>query len=198
MNSKKFESLISHSRFSRYLIATNNDSKKAQNLYLANLRVAQSLHPLVGLLEIIIRNKINQVLTNHFNDTHWIINEVNGFMLHPSLTKIDYTTGRTVQDQWLRSEVNRARTRLIQANKTVTVGKIIAEQSFGFWTQLFDTKYYRLLAGRPIQIFSGLPTNYGRREIANDLNSVRRLRNRINHNEPICFDKIVIWISRQF
>jgi hypothetical protein len=156
---------------------------------LANLKVAESLHPLLGLTEIVLRNKIDQVLAAYFNDTDWILNQINGFMSDPTLVKTDPRTGRQVPDQWIKKEVTKARNRLTDSHTPVTVGKIISEQTFGFWTELFDTKYYRLLAGRPIQIFSGLPVTYGRREIAQDLTIIRRFRNRINHNEPICFDQ---------
>jgi hypothetical protein len=33
-----------------------------------------------------------------------------------------------------------------------------------------------------------LPAGYGRKEVIDELDKVRRFRNRINHNEPICFN----------
>ena len=36
-------------------------------------------------------------------------------------------------------------------------------------------------------IFKKLPSGYGRKEINDIIVQVRELRNRINHNEPICF-----------
>jgi hypothetical protein len=41
-----------------------------------------------------------------------------------------------------------------KANSKVTSGKIIAEQTLGFWTDLFEVHHYRLLKGKPIQIFN--------------------------------------------
>lgn len=32
-----------------------------------------------------------------------------------------------------------------------------------------------------------MPSGYGRKEVNDELGRVRRFRNRINHNEPICF-----------
>ncbi len=186
MDALKFEELISRPRFARYMIAASNKPKKAQKLYLRNLKVAQALHPLLGLVEIVLRNKLNSVLENHFNDPDWILNQLNGFMADPSLIKTN-RQGITVADQWLKQEVIKAKNQLNGAGTPVTVGKIIAEQTFGFWTEFFDRKYYRLLAGRPIQIFTGLPAGYGRQNISQDLNTIRKFRNRINHNEPICF-----------
>ena len=74
-----------------------------------------------------------------------------------------------------------------KANSKVTNGKIIAEQTLGFWTDLFEVHHYRLLKGKPIQIFKHLPSGYGRKEVNDELARVRRFRNRISHNEPICF-----------
>ena len=188
MNFQKFEVLISQSRVSRYLAATGGNQRKAQKLYLANLRVAQAFHPLLGLLEITLRNKIDSALSIHFGNPNWILTEVNGFMADPSITKYDKKVKSQVPDHWLKKEVLKAKTRLTTLQTPITVGKIIAEQSFGFWTEFFETKYYRVLLGTPIQAFTGLPSTYGRKEVSQDLNTIRKFRNRINHDEPICFN----------
>lgn len=36
-------------------------------------------------------------------------------------------------------------------------------------------------------MFQKLPSNYGRKEVYETLNLIRNFRNRINHNEPVCF-----------
>ena len=189
MDFQNFERLFSPARISRYMLAASNEKSRAQKLYVANLKVAQSFHPLLGVIEIVIRNRINSLLSNHFNDPDWIINQVSGFMADSSLMKTNRTTGRPEPDQYLRKEVNKAINRFRQTNTMITSGKIIAEQTFGFWTELFETKYYRLIAGRPIQIFTALPPANNRRTILNELTLIRLFRNRINHNEPICFNQ---------
>lgn len=70
----------------------------------------------------------------------------------------------------------------------VSSGKVIAEQSFGFWTSLFETHHYRLINGSPIHAFPNKPTNANRKLINQKLNRIREFRNRIYHNEPICFN----------
>ena len=76
-------------------------------------------------------------------------------------------------------------------NKSTTINsnRILAEQSLSFWTELFEKKYYKLLKGRPIQIFKNLPPNISRVDILNILTKIRKFRNRIYHNEPICFNE---------
>lgn len=41
---------------------------------------------------------------------------------------------------------------------------------------------------KPIQIFQSLPVGHGRKEVNDEMDKVRRFRNRIKHNEPICFN----------
>ena len=47
--------------------------------------------------------------------------------------------------------------------------------------------FYRILSGRPIQIFGNLPANTNRIDVLNRLNKIRNFRNRISRSEPICF-----------
>ncbi|MDD2794174.1 MAG: hypothetical protein PHD73_13415, partial [Sediminibacterium sp.] len=89
--------------------------------------------------------------------------------------------------RFLLNSVKRAEKKLIKRGIGVTSGRIISEQTFGFWTDIFENHHYKLLRGRPIKIFKNLPSGYGRTEVLNELNKVRQFRNRINHNEPICF-----------
>ncbi len=188
MEFSNFRRYFSAARVNRYLLATDNSESRAVKLYKANLETSQAFHPLLGVFEVILRNRLNDILTFHFEDSNWIINQKIGFMSDPSLR---FTYKRTRQpriNDFLKREVNKAEKRLRKTRMPITSGKIIAEQTFGFWTDLFEVHHYRLLKGRPIQIFNSLPVGYGRKEINDKLDKVRRFRNRINHNEPICFN----------
>lgn len=187
MQFQKARLYLSSQRIDRYLLAAGNNKIKAIKLYKANLTIAQAFHPLLGVLEVILRNRINTILSAHFTDPNWIITQKAGFMNDPSLIHADRRTGRTVINDFLRSSVQKAEHRFKRRGIPITNGKIIAEQSFGFWTDLFEVHHYRLLSGRPIQIFEYLPSGHGRRAACERLNKIRQLRNRINHNEPICF-----------
>ena len=182
---------LSNPRMQRFLDSTESKTK-AVRLYKANLRIAQSIHPLLGILEVILRNRLNEILSNHFVDNDWIINQISGFMSDPALRFTHKRTGRIRINNYLKKEIEKAQKRIRKSGATVTNGKVIAEQTMGFWTNLFEVHHYKLLSGKPIKIFNNLPPGYGRKEILNDLNTIRRLRNRINHNEPICFDGTVV------
>lgn len=77
---------LSNSRYNRYLIATGNDNDRARKLYNANIRLAQAFHPILSQFEVILRNSLNTILSSHFRDPDWIINQKNGFMRHLSLS----------------------------------------------------------------------------------------------------------------
>jgi hypothetical protein len=188
MKFRDFRQYFSSARVHRYLLATNNSTSKAVKLYKANLKISQAFHPLLGILEVILRNRLNDILTSHFTDPDWILNQKAGFMSDPSLKFTYKRTGIKKTNDFLKREINKAERRLQKTSTPITSGKIIAEQTLGFWTDLFEVHHYRLLKGKPIQIFHLLPAGHGRKEVNEELDKVRRFRNRINHNEPICFN----------
>lgn len=118
-------------------------------------------------------------ISGYFSDPNWIINQANGFMNDNSLKKSNF---------FLKRRVKRAKRTIKRKGGTITPGKVIAEQSFGFWTSLFDKHHYRLIGGVVIQAFENKPSKVNRSILSQQLNRVRRFRNRIYHNEPICFD----------
>lgn len=188
MRFQKVRLYLSSSRIDRYLIATENNASKSARLYKANLKIAQSFHPILGILEVTLRNRINTILSGYFTDPDWIINQKTGFMIDSSLTYRDYRTKKMVTNDYLKSSVEKSEKRFRRLKIPVTSGKIIADQTLGFWTDLFELSHYRILRGRPIQVFNHLPAGIGRIDVCERLNKVRKFRNRINHNEPICFN----------
>lgn len=184
-----FEKYLSSPRMERYLFAKNFDKELCISLYKSNLNISKSFHPIIGIFEVVLRNEINNTLSKHFNDTEWILNQQNQFMIHPSLSYYDKKSGKVIDNRFIFNSVKNAKDKLSKNFNLITSNKVIAEQSLGFWTELFEKNYYKILKGRPIKIFKNLPANVNRIEVLNILNRIRKFRNRINHNEPICFNK---------
>ena len=86
---------------------------------------------------------------------------------------------------YLKKQVENTERKLRQRGLAVTSGKIIAEQTFGFWTDLFEPHHFRLIGASSINAFDNLPAAGSRGLVAAKLREVRKFRNRINHNEPI-------------
>lgn len=179
MDYTKLEEYLSKPRLDRYLLSCSNSQTRAIKLYAENIKVSQAFYPLMNLFETFLRNKINDNLTNYFADSAWIINQKTGFMSHPTLGN-KYRLKKCVED----AEFN--------IRGTITPGKIIAEQSLGFWTSLFEPRHYSLIRGSVISCFPNKPTSTNRNDISNYLKRIREFRNRIYHNEAICFNNITI------
>ena len=92
------------------------------------MKLAQAFHPLLGALEVILRNRINTILTAHFSDPDWIVNQKTGLMADPSLTHIDRRTGRRITNDFLKSSVEKSERRFRRLRVPITSGKIIADQ----------------------------------------------------------------------
>ena len=170
---------FSRPRQNRYLIATLNDKKRAKRLYNANIRLAQSIHPILTQFEVVLRNSLNIQLSSYFIDNDWIINQKNGFMKNPSLAHSRY---------FIKNSIIKTERKLNRRGIPVTSGKIISDQTFGFWIALFLSHHYALIGGQPIQIFAHKPTSEDRASIYSKLDDVRKFRNRVNHCEPLCFN----------
>jgi hypothetical protein len=188
MNYKKFSRIYSISRVSRYQKAANGNKKKAMAMYYANARMAQAFQPLISFFEVVLRNQLHYALAHHFNDVQWLVNQKNSFMSDVSLTHTVKKTGKLKVNDFLKSEVERSERTLIGKKRNVTAGRVIAELNFGFWNSLYETHHYALLKGVPCTIFKILPAGVGRKEVNQMVKQIRDLRNRISHNEPLCFN----------
>lgn len=178
MDYAQLEKYISHERLNRFLRACGNSKNKAQKLYKINLRVSQSFYPILNLFEIFLRNAVSEQISTHFNDPEWIVNQKNLFMVHVSLQP----------DCYLLKQVEKAEREIRRRRVPVTASKVIAEQTFGFWTALFDAKHFPLTGGSSLIAFPYKPANINRSKMAAKIRKIREFRNRIYHNEPICFN----------
>ena len=169
---------LSRPRYNRYLVATSNDNERAKKLYNANIRLAQSFHPILSQFEVVLRNSLNLKLSTHFGDIDWIINQKSGFMRHNSLRNSNF---------FLKTSIQKTENKLNRRKIPITSGKIISDQTFGFWIAFFLAHHYALVAGQPIHIFAHKLPIEDRASIYSKLDEIRSFRNRVNHCEPICF-----------
>ncbi len=192
MNYEIFQLYFSKTRVNRYYHAANYSKRKTISLYKQNLLIAQTIHPVLGIFEVVLRNSIDAALCKHFQDENWIINQKDGFMSDSHLLFMGKQSQEFKRNDFLKREVLKAEQKLkVKYSSTpsmsINAGNIIAEQSFSFWTSFFEAHHFKILKGKPIQIFRDLPQEVGRKEIFQKLNAIRQFRNRVNHNEPICF-----------
>jgi hypothetical protein len=165
MTEQQLKYYLSGPRFNVYLAKTGNNFEKAYRLYKANIELSEAFYPILSVLEIGLRNAINETLKVHFNDPYWFKN-----CLTPEF--LPY--------------VSEAIQKLTSQHKNITADKIIAELNFGFWNKLFNRNYTSSL-WKPLRlIFKNTPKHLRQRDtIADALYRIRTLRNRIYHYEPI-------------
>lgn len=177
MRYKKFAEILSPARMSRYLSASDGDTRKAMTLYRLNLKLSQEFFTVISCFEIALRNKIDErCLINFGND--WLRDSVrrNGIFDNHN-TRI---TKQNIIDA------------LRLLGSSYSHNKLVAELGFGFWRYLFAQRQYNATGRILLRIFPSKPkstptTQYNQNYVFNQLAKINRFRNRIAHHEPICF-----------
>ena len=177
MRYQEFEKTMSGPRMSRYLLACNQDSRKAMTLYRKNLKLSQELFTVISCFEIALRNKIDQHYLS-MNGNEWLKHsvDVNGMFDNPRCR----VTAQTIREE------------LGKLSHRYTHPKLVAALGFGFWRYLFSTHQFRAGGQLLLQIFPGRPAStpkqqYNANFVFNQLKQINDIRNRIAHHEPICF-----------
>ena len=185
------EKFLSPARLIPYKAAANGNEQASLQLYLDNLRVAQSFYAPLSLLEVAFRNALHDVLAVHFRSDNWLLNQRTGFMTHPKLTSFDRSKSENItNDKVLKMVKAAAKEFKEQRGYEPLVGTtLIADLDFGFWTTLFSGTYFFLLDKAPLKAFGKRPRGTDWKTVRDKLNEVRRFRNRVYHYEPLCFQK---------
>jgi len=202
----KFTHFSSLERIERYRkLCTSED--ETLNLYECNLKISMTFYPLLSLIETFLRNSIDNALSEKFGP-NWFKDEqkASGFLGKAEITAIQIATKKAektgrrftkpqTQIDAIRGAIKKLERKngnLKRNNKPqfkITRGKIIAELSFGFWTQFYRKSEHKATGGVAVnKCFSFRPKGINFNEINGLLYEVRTLRNRIYHNEPICFN----------
>ena len=174
MRYSEFEGLISPQRLNRYKVSCLNNTRKLLSLYRANIRMSQAFLAVLGIFEVVFRNKIDAHYKARFPSTpEWLISSTlpGGFLTKNgclnSANKISKTYSK------------------LQAN--YTHDKLLAELSFGFWKLMFAGKQFKAGGGTLLAIFPNIPAHQSQNFIYHKLDRINSIRNRVAHHEPICF-----------
>jgi CBS domain-containing protein len=156
---------LSEPRFATYLTKANGNETFAFSLYLHNAELAKSFLFPLSVAEVTLRNAVDGVLLQQFGTTwHQNANFRDNVLTPESLGALDKAVERARQP---------AR------------GKVIAELTFDFWSNLFRNEYASLWRTKANIAFPGLGHGEGRQEIQSIVKEINRFRNRVAHHEPI-------------
>lgn len=176
VNGERVKGTLSSPRLSTYeREASNLDG--ALELYLWNANVSGAFFPCLHICEVTIRNAVSEVLFKlHGNQWPWN----NGFINTLPNPKYGDNPRRNLQQA---------------SAKSSDVNKVIPELNFVFWQKMFTSRHDdQLWLPHFRTTFPHADVSVAikvlRSEIYNDLEKIRRLRNRIAHHEPIFSRKL--------
>ncbi len=146
-------------------------------LYRANLKLSQELFTIISCFEVAFRNAIDR----------YYVTTLGGDWLRDAAAAggiFDTRNCRTSQ-----TNINDA---IVKLSVHYTHNKLVAELGFGFWRYMFASHQFQaggqsLLAIFPSKPHSSPGMHYNANLVFNDLAKINKIRNRIAHHEPICF-----------
>lgn len=173
-NKSFFEKVFSTERMARYYSLYPNNENRAKTHYECNLMLSESLYVSLSVLEVTLRNALSKELMIMAGREDWY----SSFINIPELNS-------------LNRYVIEASQHISSRREQITPSKITAELTLGFWVSLLNSEYERILWHSLRRAFPFLPRQERqRRNVSAPLNTFRRLRNRIYHNEPICWNLV--------
>jgi hypothetical protein len=173
---KDLEKSFSKKRFTPYFVKAGHDQAYAFNLYLYNARLSKAFLFPLHMLEVTLRNKINEIFKQRFN-----AEENNGSEW------IDNPSFYSLLSKESLDSLNKAkeRTSVKNANKKKKLDNLVSEMSFDFWSNLFRDEYDRTLWQTSMsKLLPNSPTTT-RDEFQIIIRDINRFRNRIAHHESI-------------
>ena len=178
----EFENIISAQRMRKYLVACGGDTKKAMTLYRYNLELSKEMFTVISCFEVALRNRIDNVLVNHLGN-EWLKDSI----LRGGIFNVDTRVANT------KKIIEKAYNGLLKDGK-YSHHKLLAEMEFGIWKYMYAAPQYALTGNVLLDVFPNKPKTtvniqFDNSYVFRELDYINKLRNRIAHHEPICFNK---------
>lgn len=158
--------LLNVDRLATYLRACQGKQEEALRLYAWNIEAASAFWGSFNVLEVALRNVIHCELSKFAGREDWWSAQIG---LHQ------------FEQHRVTDAIEAARR---AKGAALLPGHVVAELSFGFWTGLLANRYHQRLWVPALH--AAFPYLGGpRRELHRKQESLRKLRNRIAHHEPI-------------
>jgi hypothetical protein len=169
--------VLSQARLESYRRGQGDSLRVLIGRYRWNVALSAALYPPLFHLEVAFRNGVHQALTHLVGQTTWY--EVSAaLLLERELSEVANTRRELLaQRQRKRRTTN------------VTIDDMVAALNFGFWTSLLSGSYDQVLWNKRdvwARAFPHLPRRGRTRvHVSGRMHSIRQLRNRVFHHEPI-------------
>ncbi|HEU4453692.1 MAG TPA: hypothetical protein VFR81_11565 [Longimicrobium sp.] len=188
---RALQEAISPARLGTYLRQTHYNARRAIALYEWNVRAGAALLPILQANEVALRNAVHAALTSAF-EPDWPTAQ--GFLRSlPSRERAVF-----------EAETRKLRSRV--AGGRVSAGDVVAGQTYWFWVFLLTSRFQNRVWNKQFAAaFPYAPKSVDRAVVHARCETIRLLRNRIAHHEPLLkYDlpgayqralSIVRWIS---
>lgn len=156
---------ITDVRLATYLQEVDGDLERALELYDWNGRMAAECFVAIGHLEVLMRNAIDHALRT---------------LAHEDTRRVPWYLQRGVKlESSVRNEIENVRDRLVGLNRSDSRDNLIANLSFGTWTQLLGAKHDELW-NRGLR--TAFPNAMNRKQVHELAEAIRRTRNKVAHH----------------
>jgi len=160
------------STFEAAAVSTGSENYTALDLYAWNARVSAALLAPLHICEVALRNAVSDALENVYG-VKWPWSRV--FEHSLSAPGVGYSPRKDLQDA---------------RRNAISTGKVIPELKFVFWQRMFTERHdVRLWDAHLTRVLPNLDPAKSvgqlRQDIYQEMEQIRRLRNRIAHHEPI-------------
>lgn len=185
----RFVKVLSQTRFNVYLAAAEGDTDLAFRLYRWNMLLAETFLMPCHLLEVGLRNGVSRKMWARFG-AEWPLIAKHQHQwnaepaLSPQMKQFPHEAQSKVVEQREEIEADRLKRHI---TTPVTSDCVIAQMSFGFWTNMFSARYREMLwNGAAIRaVFLDCPAGTTSDIVYGKLGRVREIRNRVAHHEVI-------------
>ena len=163
----QLEHALSQERFARYVDWADGDRRRAIALYTLNSRLSECFYIPLQALEIALRNRLHTVISAAAGEC-W------------------YDDPPYQRGSFQGEQLEAAKKDLRDRGRDLTPGRVVAALTFGYWTAFFGTVYedqWRKVLHQVGKRADG--KGLSRKHFARPLATIRELRNRVAHHEPI-------------
>lgn len=156
----------------RYFALYPHDEQRAITHYRCNIQLSEAMYVSLSVLEVTLRNALCRELREMTGRDDW-------YAVFPN------TPGLFNLNRY----ITQAAKQISGRHEQTTPSKIVAELTLGFWVSLFNSEYERILWKDLRRAFPFMPkTMRQRKNVSAPLNRFRAFRNRVFHNESICWN----------
>lgn len=171
-NKPFFEKVFSTKRMERYFRLYPDNEEKAILHYKCNLQLTEAFYTSLSVFEVTLRNALCRELESMTGREDW-------YAIFPT------TSGLARLNKY----ITQASKQILGKHETITPSKIVAELTLGFWVSLLNSEYERILWKDLRRAFPYLAKkDKQRKTVSAPLNTFRTFRNRVFHNESICWN----------